>query len=231
MKHVWFVILSIFFISISLSSISYSQDENDFSEDGNQDEGSQLNLDSSGTFQPKYLDGVQVHAVETYLNPKNHELGFGLGLYPSDSYYTGFGVNVGYTYYINKNLAVEVPNLTYLFAVDSDLTSQLATTYGVTPEQIERTSLIMTANLILIHTYGKLVFLENYIRYFRSGLIMGLGLITTNIQSRFAVNLGIRFDAYISDSFSWRIELRNQVAVTGGLENNLGIHFGAGLSL
>ena len=63
--------------------------------------------------------------------------------------------------------------------------------------------------------YGKLLFLDKYIRYFRSYVIGGLGYVSTNMTGQMGANVGLRLDAQISDSFSWKFEVRDMITFTG----------------
>jgi outer membrane beta-barrel protein len=181
------------------------------------------------SFKPRPLDGVLIDAVETYINPKSSQLTFDLGFWPFNAYYTGFSLNVGYTKYFNKTIAWEVLNGSYLYSVDKNLTSQLAETYGVNPEQIERLNFALSSSLIYVHSYGKFIFLKEYIRYFRSGFLGGLGLLATNKKSDVAIGLGWRFEVYVNDSVSWKLELRDLIALNNDFTNNAAFTLGAAI--
>lgn len=184
----------------------------------------------SNSFEPRKLDGVTIEAVETYLNPKQDELGIGLGYLTSNPYYMGFAFNAGYTRYFNKSFAWEIINASYFFTVDRSLTNELADSFGVEPQSIERAQFLVSSNIALVHTYGKMVFLNEYIRYFRSTVLLGFGLFNTSVTSKFATNVGLRLDAFISNSFSWRIEVRDAITFTDGLDNNIVVHLGTGIN-
>src|ERR1700744_6478206 len=70
------------------------------------------------------LDGVQIDAVQSYVNPKSQQIDFGLGVWPLDAYYSGFSLDASYSYYFNKTYAWEVLHADYLYTVDKGLTSE-----------------------------------------------------------------------------------------------------------
>ena len=147
------------------------------------------------------LDGVVIEAVDVYKNPNGHEITFGIGMFPFSSYYNGFSVNVGYSVHYSKRWAWEILNANYVYAVNSDITSQLADKYGVSPESIEKLSYLASTNLFYTFAYGKYVYSEKYLHYFRSALIFGGGYLSTNENASFTFNFGWRIDVYISNSF------------------------------
>jgi len=180
-------------------------------------------------FNPKVLDGVVIEAVENYPNPKNHEIGFGLGLYPLKPYYNGFSLNADYVHYFNRTFAWEIANAAVAFTVQTGLSSQLAEDYGVNPESIERLRAVFSTNAMYVHSHGKLLFLNRFIRYFRSHAIGGLGLVTTSNRSRVALSLGVRLDAYVTDSFSWKLEIRDMITFSG-FEHFAVVSIGTGIN-
>lgn len=177
----------------------------------------------------KSLDGVNIEAVENYPNTKSHELGLGIGFYPFKPYYYGFSIMGDYVYYFDKMYAWEILNAGYAFTTATNLTTQLADKYGVRPESIEKLSAVFSSNFLIAHTHGKLLFLNDFIRYFRSFILLGGGLVMTSQQSQAAASLGLRFDAFVNDSFSWKLEIRDMITFSG-LENYVAITLGTGIS-
>lgn len=170
------------------------------------------------------LDGVTVDAVESYKNPRNLELGIGGGIFPFDPYYMGFSLNAGLTYYFSTSFAWEIVGGSYAFSVEKGLTSQLADRYGVNPDVIEKLEYAVATNLILIPTYGKAVIFKSFLQHFRSSFLLGGGLIKTSLSSFPAISVAYRSDVYVSDAFSWRLEVRDYFASGGKqfLSFNLG---------
>ena len=158
---------------------------------------------------PKTLDGIYVQAVESYINPKHHELSFGVGLFPFNAYYNGFSADGGYTFFFNSLFAWEVMHGSFVFSVQKDLTSQLAERYFVNPQSIEKLEYVASTNLIAVLSYGKGVFFRRFLQYSRSSLLGGVGLVKTSTQSKTAVSVGMRFDGYLNNIFSWRLEVRD----------------------
>lgn len=185
--------------------------------------------DAKGDMAPKTLDGVYIEAVENYPNLLNQEIGLGLGVFPTKPYYTAFSVYGDYVRYFSTTFAWEVINASGAFTVDTDLTSQLAQKYSVNPSTIDRLQATFSSNLIFIHAHGKVLFLNQYIRYFRSMLLGGMGVVTTSNESRVAASVGIRFDAFVTDSFSWKLEVRDMITISG-LENFAVVTLGTGIS-
>ena len=73
----------------------------------------------------------------------------------------------------------------------------------------------MTTNIVFTHTYGKFLFMEDYIRYFRSAFFLGGGLVSTTQESTAAANLGARFEFFHGDSFAWIFDIRDAVTISG----------------
>src|SRR5690606_27080944 len=136
--------------------------------------------DLTNKYGPRPIDGIYLEAVQGYIMPKQHQLGLDFGLWPLQPYYNGFSLNASYLYHFNKDYAWEVLNGAYLYTVDTGLTTELASNYGVAPELIERGKQIISSNFVWNIAYGKFTFFENNIRYFRSGLLLGPALVFTN---------------------------------------------------
>ncbi len=162
---------------------------------------------------PERLDAVKIQAVETFSNPRSHEISFGVGILPLDAYYFGFGVSGGYTYYLNQNIGWEVLNLGYVFSVQKDLTSQLADKFGAKPETIEKLEYLVASSLVFTFAQGKSVLFGEYLQRVRSSLFIGPGFVKTSQASKVAANLGARFDTFIGDSLTWRLEVRDHVTL------------------
>ncbi len=164
------------------------------------------------------MDGVIVEAVERYPNPNRSEIHLGLGLYPFDPYFNAFAFNAGYSYTMSRTFTWEIVNFNYLYTVQKGLREQLADEFGLAPEQIERPKLAISTQAVFTHSYGKFVFLDDKIRYFRSGFMLGAGVFQTSRQSLPTANVGVRLDMYVGPAFSWKVDIRDHVAVTGGFE-------------
>lgn len=185
--------------------------------------------ESEPVFDEQRLDGVTVEAVETYVHPKNHDISISFGYYPFNSYYNGFMLNAGYTYYLSSNVAWEVVHGSYAFTTNKKLSNELAESFGVNPQSIERVEYMASTNLVYVPAYGKFVLFGSSIHYFRAGFLLGGGLVTTNRRSRFGVNVGLQFETYVNPSFSWRIGVRDLIALTGETDNFVSFTLGAGL--
>lgn len=177
---------------------------------------------------PKPLDGVLVEAVEDYINPKTSSFFIGVGIYPFDAYYNDISVNAGYNYRINQTWSWDIINASYFIPFDRDLESQLADKFGVAPTSIEKLQYIVASNVVFTHTYGKFLFLEDYIRYFRASVFLGAGLVNTTQQSEAAGNFGARFELFHGDSFAWVIDVRDALTIKD--EGYVTFTFGSGFS-
>ncbi len=173
----------------------------------------------------KPLDGVKIEALETYQNPKQRQFDFGLGLWPLDPYYNGFSIDVGYTQIFNKTDAWEVVHADYLYTVDTGLTSQLADQYSVNPQSIRRLSLVLSSNFRYTLAYGKFIFFERSIRYFRSSILAGPAFVMTNQGETVGLGAGFRLETFVNNLYSWKLEVRDTYAF-GYLDNNLAFIFG-----
>lgn len=180
--------------------------------------------------EPKPMDGVNIEAVETYPNVHRHELGLGVGLYPFNAYYMGVLLTGSYLYNFNPTFSWEVLNLNYAYSVQNDLTTELADRYRVNPQTIKRLQLLMSTNIQYTILNGKFVALADYIRYFRTSAIGGLGLVNTREASTAAPIFGLRFQIYTGERFSWNFDVRDAIAVTG-LTNYVTFTMGLGLGL
>jgi hypothetical protein len=178
---------------------------------------------------PKPLDGVNLEAVETYAEPRTNEIGLGVGIYPFDAYYYGLSINAGYTYHINRNFAWEVVNAQYFFSFEKNLTTELADLYSVNPTTISSLSYIISTNAVYSFSYGKSVLFEDFIRYWRSSVLFGMGVAETTGQNSIAGSLGLKFEMFTGENFSWKFEARDSLAFSG-LNNYLTFVFGTGLS-
>lgn len=186
-------------------------------------------MEGEPIFDEERLDGVTIEAVETYVHPKNNDLSVSFGYYPFNSYYNGFMLNAGYTYYLGTSLAWEVLHGSYAFTTNKRLSNELAESFGVNPQSIERVEFMASTNLLYVPAYGKFVLFGGSIHYFRAGFLLGGGLVTTNRRSRVAVSTGILFEAYVNPSFSWRLGVRDLITVTGEIDNFVSFTLGAGL--
>jgi outer membrane beta-barrel protein len=184
---------------------------------------------SADLTKPKPLDGVILEAVETYAEPKTNEIGLGIGIYPFDAYYYGVSINAAYTYHINRNFAWEVVNAQYFFGFQKDLTTELAQVYNVAPSTIPQLSYIVSTDGAYAFSYGKSVLFEDFIRYFRDSALFGLGVVKRTDINSASINVGLKFEMFTTENFSWKFETRDNFAFSGS-NNYLTFIIGTGLS-
>ena len=177
---------------------------------------------------PKRMDGVSLEAVETYVNPKTNEISLGIGVYPFDAYYYGLSVNAGYTYHVDRNLAWEVLNVQYYASFQKSLTTELADRYAVNPKLIPSLNYVFSSDIQYIFAYGKFTVLEEQIRYFRASALGGLGAVKTTANTALALIGGVKFQVFTRESFSWNVEIRDNLALNAN--NYLSFILGTGLS-
>jgi hypothetical protein len=158
--------------------------------------------------------------VETYQNPKRNQIDFGLSVLPLNPYFNAFGIDLAYTYYFNKTYSWQVLDMDYFYTVNTGLTSQLAENYAVNPQTIERLSFMVSSNIQYVLAYGKFIFAKQYIRYFRSALLFGPTFASSNKEASVGGNLGLRFEVFVNDDFSWVAQLRD-IYVPSNIGNNL----------
>jgi hypothetical protein len=179
---------------------------------------------------PGRLDGVTIEAVESYLNENHHDLALGVGLLPFNSYYNGFSLNGGYTYFFTKSVGWEVVGGSYVYTVKTDLSSELAEDYGVNPEKIERVKFLFSSSGVYSYSYGKVLLADEFIRYFRGQLLLGPGLVSTTERSAAAASVGTRFVFGVKNASSWYLEFRDLMTMTGKTEFypafNVGMGYG-----
>jgi outer membrane beta-barrel protein len=163
----------------------------------------------------KPIEGVTIEALETYQVPKNNQMGIALGVFPFNSYFTGWALSAFYDYRINKSVTWEIINAAYVFSTATNLTTQLAQTYSVNPQTIEKLQYIASTDFLFTTTRGKLLFRDDFIRNFTYQLIVGLGLLNTTQTSEVFGSVGLGMEQVLSDTFTVRLEFRDMIAVDG----------------
>ncbi len=168
------------------------------------------------------LDGSKVSAIEYSLPSDQHAFNFGTELFPFNPYYNGIGAFVSYQYHINKNLSWEMIRTTYIFSVQTDLTSQLAEKYEVAPEKIERLFWMIKSNLKYYLVYGKSLLSDEYLNHFRVAFTAGTGVAFTKDSSflfnaKFLVNFGLSFEVYIHDSLLWGLDFQDAIVIDSSI--------------
>lgn len=179
-------------------------------------------------FKEHPLDGVNMEALETYRNPAHNELDFGLGIWPVNPYFNSFSIDVGYTHLYGRTWSWEVVRASYMYNVDKGLTSTLADDYNVQPTSIERPNFILSSDIKYVLAYGKFIFFQQYIRYFRSEILGGPSFAITNQRSSIGFNVGWGFEVYVNDLFSWKVQIRDTLVTVGSTTNNLALILGTG---
>ena len=171
------------------------------------------------------MDGVNIEALETYLNPKRQQIDFGLAVLPIDPYYNGFGIDFAYNRYFGRTFSWQLVDVDYIYTVNKDLRSQLAEEHNVNPTTIERLTFIASSNLQYVHAYGKFVFLKEHIRYFRSSFVVGPAYAVSNKRSTVGLNIGWRFETFVNEDFSWILQFRD-IYAPSNIDNNLAFVLG-----
>jgi hypothetical protein len=169
----------------------------------------------------KALDGIPIKAVEDYPKARSDAFGLGLSYVPFRPYYSAMAFYIDYSHALSPTITWEIINASYAVTWDSNLTQNLINpppTSNITPvasNRIERLQAIVSTNLVTSFTQGKLLFFDKYIRYFRASGIFGGGAILTSLQTLPGFNVGMRLDTFVTDSFSWKLELRDMVSFSG----------------
>ena len=176
------------------------------------------------------LDSMPVEAVESYRNPHKNQFSFSLGYYPLSPYYTGYTPSVAYTYFFKRSFAWDIVDLSYVFAVDKGLTSELADKYGVEPRSINRLKFVALTQAAYFFSYGKTVFSSSFIRYFRTAVLLGGGFLGQSNSNNLGISYGLRVEVYTTNSFSFKGELKNISTLTKGFDNYGSISLGTTLS-
>jgi len=174
------------------------------------------------------IDGVPVDAVEVFPTVKTHEIELGIGLFPFNAYYYGLSIGAGYTYNFNNTFGWEVLHFDQFFSIEKGLTSELADKYQVNPTSIETLRYDVSSDLSYVFANGKFAFDKDYIRYFRTALLLGPGLVSTDQRSELAANFGLRFEFFSGDSLAWKFEARDSLPF-GGIGNVLSFQLGTGI--
>jgi outer membrane beta-barrel protein len=164
------------------------------------------------------LDGKKIEAVEMYLNEDSNRINLGLGVFPFNPYYNGFSLSGSYTYLFNKTIGWEILHGDYVHSVQTGLTSELADEYGVNPEEIEKLEYTVSSNFVWVLSYGKLLLVDKYIRYFRLIGLLGYGLANTTITNYQTLNSGLHLSLHINDFWGLALEMRYRTSVVGGSE-------------
>lgn len=161
------------------------------------------------------MDGVWIEAIERYPSIRKNEFSIGLGLYPLDPYYNAISFTGAYNHAFNRSFLWEVVSFNYLFTVDKSLRQELAE-QNVQPSEIARPNFILSTNLMFMNAFGKFSYSDDRVRFFRAGPVIGAGLFRDSTGSYPTANVGLRLDLHVSETFSWKLDLRNHVAVTNG---------------
>lgn len=183
----------------------------------------------SATTVTERLDGLPVQAVDALPSAWPTELSVGTSLYPLDPYYLGFSVSGGFTKFFSPTLGWEILSGAVAFSTQKDLVAQLAER-GVTPATLERLEYLISSSVVWVFSQGKSLLLQSYIQRFRSAFVLGPGLVKTSLNSYLTPNFGFRFDTTVSESFTWRLEIRDYLQVTAG-RHFLSVTLGANLLL
>lgn len=184
--------------------------------------------DKDKSFKEEPLDGVTIEALEVYRNPRNNSIDFGLGIWPLSPYYNSFSVDASYNYLFNKKYTWEVLRASYIYSIDKGLTSEIADRYQLEPKVIERLNFMISTNLKYNLAYGKFIFFNEHIRYFRAQIIVGPALAITNSRSQIGADLGAAMEVYVNDYFSWKLDIRDTLVTVGTTTNNMSINLGTG---
>ena len=182
--------------------------------------------DLAPKYGPRPIDGLYVEAVQNYMVPRQSQFGIDLGVWPLQPYYNGFSLDANYIYSFSKDWAWEVINFSYLYTVDTNLTTELATQYAVSPQSIERVNYLASSNVIWNFAYGKFAFFENNIRYFRSGFLLGPAMTVTNTESIAGFCIGWTIETFVSERTAWKFQIRDNYAIGNSHPNNLVLLFG-----
>ena len=193
---------------------------------------------------PAGLDGVTIEAVEAYPKQVKSELLLGAGVYPFNPYYSVFTLDVSYEYRLNRRVIWEIVNASYMLSSGTDLLSQLAVNSGLTPHNLSKPNFSLSSNFEFPVLFGKFVSLDDEIRFFTAGLLLGAGVISASettfgqnqdsgsTQTTFSptLNFGFRGHVSVNSSFSCILSIIDQFAITNGSQNYLILHFGGGFS-
>lgn len=186
-------------------------------------------LSRQGSSVPKLMDGIELEAVETYMNPKPSQMSLGVGIYPFDAYFYGLSINAGYKFHTSRTFAWEVLNAQYFINFQKDLTAELADLYGVQPRQINTVNFIISSDAQYVFAYGKVALNESHIRYFRISALGGPAAVFLDSGVEFGVLMGVKFEVFTKDSFSWLLEVRDHLTIPQ-LNNYMTFTLGTGFS-
>ena len=169
------------------------------------------------------LDGTEVSALEITLPNDSQAINMGMDFFPFNPYYNGIGAFLGYQYYITKNSSWEILRATYVYSVETDVTGQLASNFGVAPKAIERLFLVLKSSYKYYLVYGKSLLADEFINHFRLGFIVGPGLALNKkidadsndflLSTDFLINFGLVIEVYTSDSLLWYFEFQDCITI------------------
>ena len=71
--------------------------------------------------------------------------------------------------------------------------------------------------------------MEEHIRYFRISGLGGLALVKSDFNSEFGLLMGVKFEAFTKDSFSWLFEIRDHLSIPD-FNNYMTFSLGTGFS-
>jgi outer membrane beta-barrel protein len=171
----------------------------------------------------------------------SHELAFGVGVLPLDSFYKGLLLQVGYTAHFSDHVAWQVGRAAYSYNVQTSLRSQLQRDFGVLPTAFDEVQWLVGSDIIWSPIYGKTSFLNKSVSHFEIFLLAGGSVLkvgnsagTTVSDFKPAVNLGLGARLFGSKHVSYRLDITDNVVITKDKISNVpaiqlsaAINFGA----
>jgi outer membrane beta-barrel protein len=128
---------------------------------------------------------------------------------PLDPFYTGLAGTARLTFHFNDFHAWEVIGGTFAYNVDSGLTEQLLTLFGVQRQQLPGLQVMLESDYILKPFYGKFALANRTLLYQEVYLAFGATVTQWTDESlRFGPNIGGGLRFFGSEWFSLRFDIR-----------------------
>ncbi len=169
---------------------------------------------------PELENPGTIQAVQERQYRMSHELAFGVGVLPLDSFYKGLLAQVSYTAHFSDHFAWQVGRGAYSYNVATGLRTQLIRDFNVTPTAFEEVQWMAGSDLIWSPIYGKTSFLNRSVSHFEIFFIVGGSVLNMTNSSggpgifRPAVNAGLGARLFTSKHVSYRLDIADNVVIS-----------------
>lgn len=178
--------------------------------------------------------GYSSLAVQNRTYRLDHEITAAIGVLPLDAFTKGFTVGGAYTLHFDEVYAWEVVNFVYSFPIDTDLKDDLIA-FDLRPTPFEVVNYYVTTNFVFKPLYFKGAVLNDSMAFGEVMFLIGGGYGWFTRSNRPALDYGIAFRIFASETFSFRLDARHTMFMTIDDQTGFDVHselwIGLGVSL